>query len=172
MTDDEILLIKSKDRAAVERWVREWETPIFRIAYRILGSHADAEEARQNTFLNALNNTNRWPPAARHDAWLRRCAINAAITIGRKKTRSHAHQLHADVESDSAFEPHDLVDLRDAMAQLDAETRALLSLRFDEGLTIRQIGEVMETAHTTIQSRIDRAISALQARLCTGENHV
>ena len=43
--------------------------------------------------------------------------------------------------------------------------RALLTLRFDEGLTIREIADVLETPHTTIQSRLQSTVRTLRARL-------
>ena len=72
MTKDELARIKSGDRTAIEQWVRHWELPVFRIAYRILGRFEDAEEARQNTLISILSNSDCWPEAKFHDAWIRR----------------------------------------------------------------------------------------------------
>lgn len=173
MTKDELARIKSGDRTAIEQWVRDWELPVFRIAYRILGRFEDAEEARQNTLISILSNSDCWPEAKFHDAWIRRCAMNAAITLIRKQRR-HVGDLSGVAESSEydLNDPSELIDLREAMHKLDPQTRALLSLRFDEGLTIREIGDVLKTAHTTIQSRLDRAIQQLQSKLCAGEQNV
>ncbi len=147
---------------------------MFRIAYRVLGHIEDAEEARQDTLVSLLANPNCWPLLQHHAAWVRRCTINSAISLYRRKSRRKATRLsdHTDeIEGSETADPHEVMDLRLALLQLDAETRALLSLRFDEGLTVREIGEAMGTAHTTIQSRLSRAIESLQSRLCSGEQH-
>ncbi len=48
------------------------------------------------------------------------------------------------------------------MLQLEPEQRAILSLRFDEQLTIREIGSVLKQPHTTVQSKLRRAIEQLR----------
>jgi len=55
--------------------------------------------------------------------------------------------------------------LRNALEALEPEQRAILSLRFDEECTIREIGSILEQPHTTVQSKLDRAIARLRELL-------
>ena len=52
--------------------------------------------------------------------------------------------------------------MRDALETLEPEQRALLALRFDEGLTIRRISSVLEKPHTTVQSQLAKTIDKLR----------
>ena len=52
-----------------------------------------------------------------------------------------------------------------ALAKLAPEERALVSLRFDEDLTFREIGEVLELPTSTIKSQLSQAIARLRTAL-------
>ena len=52
-----------------------------------------------------------------------------------------------------------------ALAKLSPEERALVSLRFDENLTYREIGEVLERPASTIKSQLSKAIARLRTAL-------
>ena len=166
--------LRAGEPETVELWIRHWEAPLFRVAYRILGNIEDAEEARQNVFLKLLRNLDRLPEPERHDAWIRRCAINESISIYRRNQRfskslkeiGDAQRSGQAATANSAASNTGLdLDLKTVLSELDGEDRALLSLRFDEGLTLREIGKALETPHTTVQARLEKLIVRVRKRL-------
>ena len=56
-----VVQIARGDRAAFTALVRRWETPTHRLAYRITGCSADADEVRQDVFLKLLDGRGRLP---------------------------------------------------------------------------------------------------------------
>ena len=152
--------------------VAEWETTMFVTAKRILGNATDAQEARQNVLLNILRTPERLPQEGL-EYWIRRCIINESLRIlRRRRTELKANErctpsnngLAADHQSALEFQETSEA-LQNALVQLSPELRVLLTLRFDDELTIRQIASVVNKPHTTVQSQLRTAIQRLRVML-------
>jgi RNA polymerase sigma-70 factor (ECF subfamily) len=163
------------DLAALSALAQQWEQPILRIAYRVLGNLHAAEEVRQEVFVAILQSVNAGPAVDRFAAWVCRCTVNAALTALRRQRRDHsAVERLKDRRgtSTASAQPEQIVAARDeaewlqaALAGLDAHQRVLLALRFDEGLTFRQIAEVLDRPPSTVCSQIKSAIAVLRTTL-------
>gem|GEM_PF-5154290 len=55
--------------------------------------------------------------------------------------------------------------VRRLLNQLEPEERGLLLLKFEAGLSYREIGEAMETAETTIKSRVYKILRHMRVEL-------
>ena len=142
---------------------------VYRIAHRITGSDADAQEVRQQIFLQAL----RDPPAGVADwrAWLCRCAANAAANHLRTAARRRNRHRRAPGPTPApdplaAAEARDeAARLRAAMNELTADQRAVLALRFDGGLTLSEVAAHLGVPVGTAKDRSRTAIARLRALL-------
>lgn len=167
--DGELLRrLGSGDHSAFTALVHRWEDTLYRIACRITGDHAAAEDARQAVFLRLLERPRSIRHADRLGRWLRRSVVNEAINIVRKKRRMHpgGYRLERAVDSADPLQAREQSEqLREAMEKLDPGDRALLSLRFDEGLTMREISTVVRRPISTVKTRVDRAVGRLRSHL-------
>jgi len=59
-------------------------------------------------------------------------------------------------------------DVEDALARLEPDDRAVLLLRYQEGLDYHQISEVMDCPPGTVASRLNRARHAIRGLLADG----
>ncbi len=134
------------------------------VAYRI-GDGADAEDVTSETFERALRYRSSFDPR-RGDAasWLigiaRRCIADAAMR----------GDLPTGEIPDRAGEGHEeqsvrKLELRDAVAQLDARDRELVALRYGADLTAKQIGEVLELRTNAVEVALHRALDRLRGVL-------
>jgi len=161
------------DRQAFLDAVRPWQDAVHRIACRIAGNRHDAEEVWQSLMLRLLRNELALPPAAKFAAWLRRCAVNESIGFVRRRRaslrarRELAGRPRSETTDPAAqfFEAERQSDIDRALGQLSAEQRALLSLRFDEGLTVREMADVLEQPRSTVSFQLEQAIQSLRERL-------
>jgi RNA polymerase sigma-70 factor, ECF subfamily len=172
----EALLTKWKagDREAFLAVVGPWQERIFRIVYRIVGTSHDADEVWQTLMLRLLQCELPLPAATAFPAWLRRCAVNEAITCLRRRQRVIGRAGRSDVSAEipsSASEPSETIadaelreQLQEELLRLSPEQRAMLALRYDEGLTVREIAAVLESPHSTIQFQLGQAIERLRRR--------
>ena len=160
--------LRSGDAESFGILVRLYEESMLRVAFRLLGQHSDAEDVRQAVLVRIWEDPRKVPSASRLSAWIYRCVINESISrLRRRKSEQRRNERHAEVLSKSSDEPspNEFEQLRQAMSKLTTEQRALLALKFDEQMTIREIGETMDIPHTTAQSRINKAVNELRKLL-------
>ena len=166
---DRVPQLRNRDEEAFVEFVRVFEETMLRVAFRIVGDQADAEEVRQTFFLRIWQDPTRVPANGSLQAWVFRCVVNEAMTLTRRRKREKI--LHerfgppADevAESPTCNEEHRR--LRAAMQKLSAEDRGVLALYFDDELSIRQIAEILRRPHTTVHARIKRLLTRLRAAL-------
>lgn len=166
------------DRPAFAELVHRWESALGSIAYRITHDAATAEDVRQTVFLQLLKSQGDLRKPEQVAVWLRRCVLNVALTeVRRRSTHRRASMTlardHSDVadaqpgEAMAAAEEAAL--LRNALMDLEPDQRALLSLRFDEGLTFREIADTVGRPVSTVKSQICAAIRRLRTMLTTSQ---
>jgi RNA polymerase sigma-70 factor (ECF subfamily) len=64
------------DAHAIEVFVREYETGVFRLALSIVGDQAEANEITQETFISALRSLPYYEEKKSFKAWLYTIALN------------------------------------------------------------------------------------------------
>lgn len=164
--------LRRRDRAAFTQIVRTFEHQMLRTAYRIVGQQSDAEEVRQSVLLKVWQSPEKIPERKSFEFWIRRCVINEAIELLRGRQREHKRNSNSLSQRPAASGPDERDDdaehLKAALGNLEPEQRAILSLRFDEQCTIREIGDILDQPHTTVQSKLNRAIDQLRKLLNPG----
>ncbi len=159
------------DRAAQVKLIRRWEGPLLQIAYRVVGCLDQAEDIRQTIMLRMLQSPESLPAPSALAAWLRRCVVNESVTRARRadvheRATSALRQInpkgHVATSSEQLIANEEIGRLHRALRELEAESRALLSLRFDEDLTFREISEILQRPVSTVKSQVGRAINDLR----------
>jgi RNA polymerase sigma-70 factor (ECF subfamily) len=86
---DTVLLTRfsAGDRSALDDLFRRYRSVAYRVAYRLLGHEADALDAVQDGFVNALTHLDRFGGRSSFKTWLLRVVCNAALDIGRQRKR-------------------------------------------------------------------------------------
>ena len=82
-----VALARTGDSDAFRLLVERHSRRVFRLAYRLTGSEADAEDIVQETFLRAYRNLDRFEERAVVGSWLYRIATNCALDLIRSKKR-------------------------------------------------------------------------------------
>jgi RNA polymerase sigma-70 factor (ECF subfamily) len=170
------------DHAAFDTLVRRHTPMMYRVALRITGGSAEAEDVVQEAWLSAW----RALPAFRHQSsvstWLYRVVTNGALALLRRRRPTVSlDEVHPGPEGrrsalDGALvaeatperqvvraEQVDAV-LR-AIARLDVSQRVPLVLRELEGLSYEEVAEVLEVSIPALRARLHRARVALLGQL-------
>lgn len=119
--------IADGDRQAFDRLLRRHLPEAWRIARRVLGNAADAEDATQEAFARVWTQAARWrPERAGFATWFRRILINQCLDQLRRQGRLGEAALEAtDEPHDPAGEPHAQLLREDARARLQRSVERL-----------------------------------------------
>lgn len=142
---------------------------LYRYAYRLTGSAADAEDLTQDTFGKAITRLGQLRDPDRAKPWLFRILRNAYLHRVRDDGRHKTVSLDAAGElpaADAADPPAvDPVKLQEALNDLDESFRTPLVLFYFEDFSYRDIAEQMDLPIGTVMSRLARAKAYLRTRL-------
>jgi len=141
--------------------VARHKTMVSRTAWRMMGSEADAEDVMQDVFLK-LHGMREEPAAA----WVCRLTVNQCLDHLRKR-RPVAEMPETLVSRDR--DPEQKLDLKEKqqrlamwISRLPERERACLVLRDLEGLSGREVAEVLECSEETARTSIFRAKEKLR----------
>ena len=163
------------DHAAFGTLYRRYLDRVYGYSFYLLGDHHDAEDATERTFLAALGAIDQFrDEGATFRSWLFRIAHNQLANALRARSRRRDESLDHVREPAAADDPARLASLaddarrlRESVASLSEDRRQVVILRFVDGLTSREIGEVLgrtEGAVRVLQHRALRELAVLLER--------
>ena len=139
----------------------------LRLARRILGNAAMAEDVVQDALLRVWINAPRWRPEAAFRTWLYRIVVNLCLNARRRA--SHLPLEAAELVADAAPAPDEQLRLderdRRLAAAIDAlppRQRAAVTLTYQEGLSNADVAEVLDTSVSSVETLLVRARRALR----------
>jgi RNA polymerase sigma factor (sigma-70 family) len=85
--DMEQLVIKARsgDKKALSKLVKKIETPVYRMAVRMLGYPSDAEDATQEILIKVITNLASFKQKSSFKTWVYRISVNHLLNIKRKR---------------------------------------------------------------------------------------
>jgi len=167
------------NEVAIESFVRQYETGVFRLALSVVGDQAEANEITQETFIAALRALPSYQEKKSLKAWLYTIALNQSRSHLRK--RKTLERLRNTLNSIFRVEPQKQVlpeetaiqndkeaQIWNALNQLDEPFRTVVVLRYFHELPISEISEILSVNEGTIHSRLHTA----RERLRNALNHL
>jgi RNA polymerase sigma-70 factor (ECF subfamily) len=159
------------DRGAFEGMVREHHAGAYRAALRVVRDEALALDAVQQTFLSVLEGRVALAQAADPGKLLRCVAARQAAMLLRSEGARARREAEVGMRREEEVEAVDPAQaearraLRSCLAQLPDELRLPVVLRFQESLTLAEIGEVLEISPPSVHGRLERAAEKLRERM-------
>lgn len=180
MKDQENIIARARrgDADAFEQLVAAYRDQVFRLALRMCGSEADADEVAQEAFLSAWKGLPNFRGDSQFSTWLYQLTSHAAIDLMRREKRQIAAEDITGVSApDPAPGPQQQAErseqrqaVRDAIMQLTPEYRQIVVLRFLEELSYEEIGAMLTLPSGTVKSRLNRARAQLKEILSRSGN--
>lgn len=176
-TDNELIALSSVgDEQALGELVRRHVDFVYRIALRTTENRDDAEDATQQAFVNAWKAIQMFQSGANFRAWIGRIVRNTAIDVMRKRREvpfsayeGTGYETEQFVVVDDSPSPEARAMEREShtyahtlLGALSTDDQEIVLLHVSDGLTFREIGDILDTPLHTIKSRYRRALQRLK----------
>ncbi len=178
---DMVERLRGGDKSACAQCVELHAPGLYRLAYRLMGDEAEAEDIVQETFLSAFKSIDSFEWRSGLKTWLYRIATNAALMRLRRKT-PFSVSVDLPEEEGAATVPAQLFDwcclpeqdfatseakteLEAAIRALPEKLRAVFVLRELEGLSGEETAQTLGVSIENVKTRLHRARLWLRERL-------
>ncbi len=175
------------DLDAFNRLVLEYQSPVYNLAYRIMGEGDSAGDAAQEAFISAYKNLRHYRGGS-FKAWLLRIVTNACYDELRRRKRRPATSLEAltvvetgpDAESEASLVSHDespedvtqrhelAREIQTCLDSLPEDMKSVVIMSDVMGMDYNEIAESSGAALGTVKSRLSRARARM--RDCLRQN--
>jgi RNA polymerase sigma-70 factor (ECF subfamily) len=158
------------DRQAYALLVDEYKSPIYNLAYRMTGNLEDADDLTQETFIRAYQYLWRYDTSKKFFTWLYTLALNLIRNHFKKnKYNKSSEELSANLLADKNPSPEtELIETQEIsvyLLRLEDESRALLIMKFHQGLTFEEIAQITGKSISAVKMRIYRGLEKLKELL-------
>ena len=186
MTQQERQLIEcaaAGDAVAFEKLVTQYEKLVYSVAFRMTGNREDALDLSQDTFVKVWKSLTFFKFESSFSTWIYRIAGNVCLDFLRRQKRTQSLTVSEDeVQLDVPDDQHDPermtleqdaeAELTEALASLEPEYRAALTLRAVAGMSYQEIADALDVQPGTVKSRISRGREHLRKKLAARGNKV
>ena len=143
-----------------ERYARR----IYNSIHRIVSHTAEAEDILQEAFLTAFKEIGKLSGVASFEAWVKRVAINKAISHLRKKKIEFSDIEATEIEADKEYDPQEneqfesrVDDVRKSIENLPQGYKTIVCLYLFENIPQEEIGAMLGISHNTVRTQYHRA---------------
>ncbi len=153
--------------------VRTHSARVYRLAFRLTGNRADAEDLTQEVFVRVFRALDNYRPGT-FEGWLHRITTNLFLDLARRRARIRFEALPDDAERVPGRErsPEQVYhddnfddDVQRALDALPPDFRAAVVLCDIEGLSYEEIAATLGIKLGTVRSRIHRGRTLLREAL-------
>jgi RNA polymerase sigma-70 factor (ECF subfamily) len=186
-------LVKACQRGepdALDALIRATYADVYALCRRMLADPDEAADATQEVFVRVMRSVLGFRGESAFGTWLHRVTVNVCLTALRRRSRARAAGMVAGgtpfampgeelalVSSDD--DPADRAVTADlasrseqALAELPEDARAVVVLRDIEGMSTREVAEMLGVTETVVKVRLHRAHARLRKMVLSAEPNV
>ena len=152
-------------RRAFEELIGIFSERLYWQIRRMVGSHEDADDVLQNTFMKAWSNIENFRAEARIGTWLHKIAINESLSHLEKQKRYAGEPIESAmaVEAASDFDGDQLAaDLRRAVDSLPEKQRLVFNMKYFDDMKYDDISNILGTSVGALKASYHAAVKKIE----------
>lgn len=176
MINEQLLLSRLHDKktrdSAFSEIVTLYSEKLYWVIRHIVGSHDDADDVVQETFIKAWNKIDYFRGDSQIGTWLHRIAVNEALDHLRREKKHLENDVELTNTSDSTTFADKYFDgdeterlLREAMNTLPEAQRAVFALKYFEDKPYKEISQILGTSEGGLKANYHYAVEKIKKHL-------
>lgn len=176
-------LVQNRKAAKLEEILLPHLNAAYNLARWLTRNEQDADDVVQEAYLRAMSSFDSFQPGRDGRAWLLKIVRNTCYTwmrVNRPSAKSVQFDENVAEPASATFQDPESALLekmnaelvRKAMEGISIEYREVLIMRELEGLSYKEIAQVLEVPLGTVMSRLSRGRNELSKRLCEAGREV
>lgn len=173
--------LKQADDAAFRTIVEQWQDMVYNTILGIVQNETEAEDLTQDVFIKVFEKIGTFKGDSKFSTWLYRIATTTALDHLRSKKRKKRFGFLQSLSGEGGEEREQLPDFNHPGVSLDNKERATVlfkaieelpdnqkaayTLHKLEGLSYRDVSEVLNTTVSAVESLMSRANQNLRKQL-------
>lgn len=157
--DETIEAARAGGAAEVERLMETAWPDAYRLAFSVLGNAEAAQDAAQDACVTMYRAIGSLRSSAAFRVWLYRIVVRAAMEVQRRGTQPAPQTAVPSADTELT------IDVWRALNALPPKLRAVVVLRYFEGLNSREIASVLRVPDGTVRFRLASAMRRLRPLL-------
>lgn len=176
------------EAGALDALIRATYADVYALCRRMLADPDEAADATQEVFVRVMRSVIGFRGDSAFGTWLHRVTVNVCLTALRKRSKARAVGMVAggtpfalpgdeaslvssDVSPSEAAETADLLSRSEAaLARLPEDARAVVVLRDIEGLSTKEVADLLGVTENVVKVRLHRAHARLRQLVVGGRS--
>jgi RNA polymerase sigma-70 factor (ECF subfamily) len=171
--------LKRQDPELLDQLIETYQHRLMRYLMFLTGKREVAEDLFQEVWIRVLRRGSQYNGKARFDTWIFTIARNLVIDLSRKRTMASLDEMREGGEDERPFEivqegpspleqfetSENASEVATVLLTLEPTYREVLTLRFQEEMSLEEIATVTRAPLSTVKSRLYRGLAALKPEL-------
>lgn len=163
---------RAGDHSAFRRLVERHMKQTYNVAFSFVGDHDAAEEVTQQAFVRVHSSLGSFRGDAEFSTWLYRITTNLALNYVKQYRRKAERKVDM-AEAAETIASHDnhaedgeqREHIERALHELPTLQRAVVILRHVDGLSTRQVSQILRCSEGTVKTHLFRGLRKMRSKL-------
>ncbi|MEF9951115.1 MAG: sigma-70 family RNA polymerase sigma factor [Clostridium sp.] len=149
-----------------EEFIVSSQVYLYKIAYTYVKSEATALDIVQESILKAYKSIGKIKSKDNLKSYITRIIINTSLTHIKKEEKIVLYD--PDILSKTIEEGEEYIETRVDIGVLDNDLKGIIILKYYEGYTINEIGNLLDTPISTVKNKLHKALNILRESMEEG----
>ncbi|MCB2300520.1 sigma-70 family RNA polymerase sigma factor [Clostridium tagluense] len=154
------------DNESFDTLMQSRKDNIYKVAYSYINNTEDALDIMQEVIYKALVSIKHLKEPQYFNTWLTRITINCSINyLNKSRKVIYIDEKHIEDMASNSNNTEEIMDLHEALKNLDTKYKSIVILKYFEDLTLKDISDIFKIPLSTVKTQLYRGLEKLKIDL-------